>query len=199
MALSYTHSMRTRAMDESGLRELGAHLRVPGLSASCELLQQKHTSHSGGSDLGCPWASWLISSVIAIRSLCNHIQVQITGLVSEPINPEPRLSSWHLLAGITHLRQRRPPGYQHTWYVPACLHIPRRTNSQNSAKQPVRYGLELQLRFFMKAFGLHTPRVHPHPGTVGVLETQRGRRHGTQPLSPVIPRGLLLRSRHNQF
>lgn len=97
------HNMRMWAMDESGLQELGAHLGVPGLPVSCRLLQQKHTSHSGGSDLGCPWAGWLISSVTAIRSLYNHIQVQITGLVSEPINPEPRLSFWHLLAGITHL------------------------------------------------------------------------------------------------
>lgn len=88
------HSLRTRATDESGLREVRAHLRVPGLPGNRRLLQRKHTARSGGADLGCPWAGWFISSVTAIRSLCNHIQVQITGLVSEPINPEPGLSSW---------------------------------------------------------------------------------------------------------
>ena len=49
-----------------------------------------------------PLGGWLISSVTTIRSLCNHIQVQITGPVSEPATPGPGLSSWHLLAGITH-------------------------------------------------------------------------------------------------
>lgn len=91
--------------DESGLQERGAHPQVPEPPVSCQLLQREHTSYSGGSDLRCPWAGWLISSVTTIRSLCNHIQVQITGPVSEPVTPEPGLSSWHLLAGVT-----RPSG-----------------------------------------------------------------------------------------
>lgn len=75
---------------------------MPGLLCGCQLLQQK--SRMGGSTWGAlGLAGWLISSAPAIRNLCNHVQVQITGLVSEPMTLGPGPSSWHLLARITHL------------------------------------------------------------------------------------------------
>lgn len=73
--------------------------------------------------LGLP--GWFISSGPVIRSLWNHILVQITGLVSEPITPESGLSSWHRLAGITHLSGDRslpcittPSMFQHVHTSP---------------------------------------------------------------------------------